>query len=81
MNSRVTIEYFAYLRERRGLDREEVETSAGDAAALFDELAGRHGFGPRRDIVRVAVNDEIAAWNHPISSGDRVVFLTPFGGG
>ncbi len=81
MSSRVTIEYFALLRERRGLDREEVETSAPDAAALFDEIAARHGFGSRRDTVRVAINDEVTTWNHPVSSGDRIVFLTPFGGG
>jgi len=77
----VTIEYFSYLREKRGIPRETVETSAKDVAALFDEVAARHGFPVRTDSMRVAVNDEITSWDHPVATGDTVVFLTPFGGG
>ena len=77
----VTVEYYASLREKSGVPREEVETTANDAAGLFGELAARYGFAVRPDSMRVAVNDEITSWDQPLSRGDTVVFLTPFGGG
>ena len=40
----VTLHYFALLREQRGLSSESLTTGAATAAALYDELARRHGF-------------------------------------
>jgi len=80
-NKTIKVEYFAHLRERRGLARETVVTAAVSAAGLFDELAARHEFRMERARVRVAVNDAVVPWETPLGDGDRVVFLTPFGGG
>ncbi len=77
----IQVEYYAHLRERRGLARESVVTSALTPAALFEELAARHQFRVERLRVRVAVNDAIVSWETLLGDGDRVVFLTPFGGG
>jgi len=80
-NRTIQVEYFAHLRERRGLARESVVTAAATAAGLFEELAARHEFRIERARVRVAVNDAVVPWETPLAGGDRVVFLTPFGGG
>ena len=80
MNS-VEIQYFAVLRERAGIGRETVQTSATTAGELYEELAARHDFGLPRAMLRVAVNDEFADWSRPLAAGDRVVFIPPVAGG
>jgi molybdopterin converting factor subunit 1 len=77
----VEVQYFAVLRERAGVAREQVETGAATAAELYDELAARHDFGLPRAMLRVAVNDEFAEWSRPLVAGDRVVFIPPVAGG
>ncbi len=42
--TRVRIEYFAILREHIGKNAEEVQTEAGTAGELFEELAARYAF-------------------------------------
>lgn len=81
MAARMDVEYFAYLRERRGTSREQVETEAATPRELFRELSARHNFDTPADSVQVAVNDEMASWDRRLADGDRIVFLTPFGGG
>jgi molybdopterin converting factor subunit 1 len=77
----VDVRYFAVLRERAGLAAESVETTAGTAAELYDELAARHAFGLPRTLLRVAVNEDFADWSQRLSPGDRVVFIPPVAGG
>lgn len=77
----VEVRYFAVLRERAGLAAESVETTVATAAALYDELAARRGFGLPRSLLRVAVNEEFVEWSHRLSPGDRVVFIPPVAGG
>jgi molybdopterin converting factor subunit 1 len=77
----IEVQYFAVLRERAGVAREQVQTSAATAAELYDELAARHDFGLPRAMLRVAVNDEFAEWSRPLAAGDRVVFIPPVAGG
>lgn len=78
--ARVRIQYFALLREQAGRGSEDVEAS-GDAAALYDALAARHGFSLRREQLRVAVNGEFADWSRTLGDGDEVVFIPPVAGG
>jgi molybdopterin converting factor small subunit len=40
----VRVQYFALLREQAKRGEEKVETAAGTPAALYAELARRHGF-------------------------------------
>jgi molybdopterin converting factor subunit 1 len=73
--------YFAAFRERAGRDAEVLSTRAATAAELYEELAGRHGFADAIGRCKVAINDELADWNAPLSSGDEVLFFPPVAGG
>lgn len=77
----VTVQYFAQLRQARGLGQETITTAAERADALFDALAMQHAFTVPRGAVRVAVNDAIVRWDSPLREGDSVVFLPPVSGG
>ena len=81
------LRYFAWLRTRIGTSAEDVALPAGVAtvAELLDWLAGR-GAGyadalDRRDIVRVAVNQEFAPLGHPVADCDEVALFPPVTGG
>jgi sulfur-carrier protein len=75
------VNYFAWLRERAGLDSETVRTGAATPAQLWTELDARHDFATDRRHLRVAVNDAFAAWDAKLADGDRVVFIPPVSGG
>lgn len=78
---RVQVQYFAILREQRGLREEELETVAATPVDLYEELRVRHGFTLPADRVRAAVNDAFVAAAAPLRDGDRVVFIPPVAGG
>ena len=40
----VHVQYFAILREQRGVAAEKLATEAATPGALYDELRARHGF-------------------------------------
>lgn len=73
--------YFASLADRAGRTDEDVQSAAADPAALYAEVAARHGFTFARERLRVAVNGAFAAWNHALADGDEVVFIPPVSGG
>jgi hypothetical protein len=75
------VQYFAILREQRGLTQETLATAATSPAALYDELRTRHAFTLPADRIRAAVNDEFVAATAPLRDGDRVVFIPPVAGG
>lgn len=75
------VEYFAVLREQRGVAEERVETAATTPAALYQELAAQHGLQAPTDTLRVAVNAEFTDWDATLSSGDTIVFIPPVAGG
>jgi molybdopterin converting factor subunit 1 len=77
----VNIQYFAILREQRGLARETLATPAATAAALYEELRARHGFTLPVDRVRAALDEEFVAWETPLRDGQAVVFIPPVAGG
>jgi molybdopterin converting factor subunit 1 len=77
----VDIQYFAILREQRGLAHETLATHAATAAALYEELRDRYGFTLPRDRVRAAVNEEFVAWEALLRDGQKVVFIPPVAGG
>jgi len=77
----LTVQYFAILREQRGLGQETLETSAATPDALYAELRARHGFTLPGDRIRAAVNDTFVAGDAPLHAGDRIVFLPPVAGG
>ena len=77
----VHVQYFAILREQRGLSQEKLATAADTPAALYEELRGRHQFTLPADRIRAAVNDSFVDAAAPLRDGDRVVFIPPVAGG
>ena len=55
--ARMTLLYFASLRERAGLERELVDSAARTLAELYDEAQDKHALGWPRSHLRVAVDD------------------------
>lgn len=78
---RVTVRYFAQLREQRGLEQEQLETSASTPEGLYEDLRKVHGFVLRPCLVRAAVNGSFVAADHPLQPDDEVVFVPPVAGG
>ena len=83
----VTLLYFAGLRERVGVSREQVALPSGNStvSALVDLLRARDGrwteaFAPNRQW-RVAVNREMASPATPVRPGDEIAFFPPVTGG
>jgi molybdopterin synthase sulfur carrier subunit len=79
--------YFAWLRTRIGIDREEIEPpeTVRDVAGLLDWLKGR---GERYaealanpQVVRVAINQEYAKPNDAVRPGDEIALFPPVTGG
>jgi molybdopterin converting factor subunit 1 len=77
----LSIQYFALLREQRGLTEETLVTAACTPAALYEALRARHGFTLPADRIRAAVNGEFAAADAPLRDGDTIVFIPPVAGG
>lgn len=78
---KLTIEYYAILKDQRGRGSESLETPARKPAELYDELKARHGLSLDRSTLKVAVNEEFAEWDQPLQDGDTVVFIPPVAGG
>lgn len=79
--------YFAWVRERIGVNEEDFTLPDGVAtvADLIDHLAGR-GDGYARAFadpkqIRAAVNQETAQPGDPVANGDEVAFFPPMTGG
>ncbi len=79
--------YFAWLRTKIGTGSEEIEPPEGvaDVAGLLDWLKGR-GDGDADaladlSLVRVAVNQEYVALDHPVAAGDEIALFPPVTGG
>jgi molybdopterin converting factor small subunit len=77
----IHIQYYALLREERGISEETIDTTAPTARALYQELKTRYHFRLNIDRLKVAVNDEFKDWGTPLKSEDRIVFIPPVAGG
>ncbi|WP_424984943.1 molybdopterin converting factor subunit 1 [Microbulbifer sp. S227A] len=77
--------YFAWVRERIGLPREQVETDATTVAELVAELSRREeryeaAFADL-SALRVAIDQELSDFDAPISGAREVAFFPPMTGG
>ena len=84
---KVTVLFFASLREQVGRPKEEIELPAGVATvgALRDHLRARGGawesvFAPNRP-VRAALNQDMVQPAATIKAGDEIAFFPPVTGG
>lgn len=77
--------YFAWVRERIGLPRERVETSAATVAELVAELSAREeryaaAFADL-SALRVALDQELSDFDSPLEGVREVAFFPPMTGG
>jgi molybdopterin converting factor small subunit len=77
----VHVQYYALLRDQRGVGVETLRTGAATVRDLYDELRDRHGFSLGVDRLSLAVNDEFATWERRLEDNDQVVFIPPVAGG
>ncbi len=82
---KITVRYFASIREELGQGSETLQTTAADLASLRDELTARgEAFAEtlaRGRAVRVALNQIMSDEAAPLSEGDEVAFVPPVTGG
>jgi molybdopterin converting factor subunit 1 len=83
MNSfrRVTVRFFALLREQAGCRELILETAAPTPAALYAELMQTRGLLVPPAILTFAVNERYVPADSPLAAGDRVTFIPPVAGG
>lgn len=79
--SRITVQYYAQLREQAGASIEQIDTTAATLHDLYDELCSRHGFTLPTDALKVAVNVRFSDWGRAVDDGDTIVFIPPVAGG
>ncbi len=77
--------YFAWMRERIGIPKEQVETSAATVAELVEELKAREeryamAFADMAS-VRVAVDQELTDMDASLEGVREVAFFPPMTGG
>jgi molybdopterin synthase sulfur carrier subunit len=82
---KITVRYFASVREALGTGTETVETAAADLAGLRDELIARgepHASAlARGKAVRMALDQVMSAESAALREGQEVAFFPPVTGG
>ena len=77
--------YFAWVRERIGLPKEKVETSATTVSELVEELKAREDryAAAFADLsaLRVALDQELSDFDAPLEGVREVAFFPPMTGG
>ncbi|MES2143171.1 MAG: molybdopterin converting factor subunit 1 [Pseudomonadota bacterium] len=81
----MTVLYFAWVRERIGLPRENVDTAALTVAELVEELSAREdryalAFSDLAAL-RVAVDQVLTTFDAPLEGVREVAFFPPMTGG
>jgi molybdopterin converting factor small subunit len=87
---KITLTYFAQIRQKAGIESEIVDVSAGSTAikalksvshgAAFDEMIFDES-GTLRPVILLLVNDSPAASGQVLNDGDRVQVFSPVAGG
>src|SRR5207253_10874736 len=78
---RLTVQYYALLREQAGRREEALVSGARTPRELYAELSRRYPFSLGPEALRVAINSEFSEWSTPLADGDAVVFIPPVAGG
>lgn len=82
---KITVRYFASIREAIGAGQESVQTTATTLGALRDELIARGGAHAtslaRGRAVRMALNQTLSEESAVLADGAEVAFFPPVTGG
>lgn len=85
MSKKITVRYFASIREAVGQGSEAVDTAAATLGALRDELIARGGAHAaslaRGRAVRMALDQVLSEESAPLADGAEVAFFPPVTGG
>jgi molybdopterin synthase sulfur carrier subunit len=81
----IDVLYFAWVRERIGHPKDQIETSADTVMELVDELRAREeryaaAFSDL-SALRVAVDQELTEFDAPLENAREVAFFPPMTGG
>ncbi len=81
----IDVLYFAWVRERIGMPKEQIETTAATVADLIAELKAKDeyhaaAFADLRAL-RVAVDQELTDFDAPLAGAREVAFFPPMTGG
>jgi molybdopterin synthase sulfur carrier subunit len=81
----IDVLYFAWVRERIGLPREKVATSAATVRDLVEELKAREDRYAMAfadvSALRVALDQDLADFDAPLAGVREVAFFPPMTGG
>jgi len=81
----IEVLYFAWVRERIGIPRESIETSAPTVADLVKELMAKEERyqAAFADVsaLRVAIDQELTDFSAPLEGAREVAFFPPMTGG
>ena len=82
---KISVRYFASIREAIGTGQEPVQTTAATLGALRDELIARGGAHAsslaRGRAVRMALNQTLSDESATLAEGAEVAFFPPVTGG
>ncbi|AAQ57865.1 molybdopterin converting factor subunit 1 [Chromobacterium violaceum] len=82
---KLSLLYFARLRETLGVESEQLDSEAANVAELLAELRQRGQVWTLElaadKVFRVAVNQEMAGLDTPLADGDEVAVFPPVTGG
>lgn len=78
---RITVKFFALLREQSGCRELILETVAPTPAELYTELMQTRGLTVPPAILTYAVNGRYVPGDTPLAAEDRVTFIPPVAGG
>ena len=81
----VDVLYFAWLRERIGVPRERIETTAETVDGLITQLAAMDEWHAAAfadlTAVRVAVDQQLCDFSAPLAGAREIAFFPPMTGG
>jgi len=78
---RISVTYYAQLREQAARAQEDIQTNAPTPTELYAELCKRYHFSLPAESVKVALHDAFTSWHVPLQDGDSVQFIPPVAGG
>ena len=78
---RITIDYYAKLKQDAGIDKMELTTNSLTVAGLFEECRFKHRLSLKLPSVKPAANNAFVDWDYKLQDGDLIAFMPPFAGG